>query len=209
MHSRRSLPGPITLAAVVLAYVAPAGALGDLIGITSSSDVPSPQYVITFDGLGTGPISDASMFDDGSPTGIVFGDAAGLALIPGSDGSDARIIDISPFPSTASIEIFFNSPVSAVGVDYVHSEGTPDLEFEAYDAGSTLLGIATSVGGSGFFGLKSTGGEEIASVIIHNSTFGFTIDNLTSSLVAAPAPGAVLLGAIGLGLVGWLKRRSA
>ncbi len=184
MQKHRPLTGPITLAVGLVVCFSPAGVLGDLIGITSSSDVPSPQYVITFDGLGTGPISDPSMFDDGSPTGIVFGDTTGLALIPGSDGSDARIIDISPFPGTASIEILVNSPVSEVGVDFVHSEGTPDLEFEAYDAGSTLLGTTTSVGGSGFFGLKRTGGEEIASVIIHNSTFGFTIDNLTSASVA-------------------------
>lgn len=210
VHSQKLLCAPMMLAAAALICAMSLSVTADVIPITSPDDVPG-DIGITFDGLGTGPIEDPFMFfDDGAPTGIVFGDVAGLTLIPGDGGPDARLIDISPIPGTASIEIIFNDAVHAAGVTFTHFDGTPDLAFEAYDSLGVLLGVASSAGlPSGFFGLAGTMGEEFAYVIIHNSTFGFTIDDLDFDPISAPAPGALLLGAMGLGLVGWLKRRVA
>ena len=117
---------------------------------------------------------------------------------------------MSPFPEIASLEIIFNDVLTGAGVYFTHVDGTPELSFLAYDASGALLGSTSTTGqASGFFGLIATAGEEIQSIIIHDSEFGFTIDDLRFDAIHAPVPGAVLLGAIGLGLVGWLKRRVA
>ena len=209
VYSQKLLCAPMTLAAAALICAMSLPVTADVIPITSPDGVPG-DIGITFDGVGTGQIEDPFMFyDDGAPTGIVFGDVSGLALIPGDGGPDARLIDVSP-TGTASIEIIFNEAVRAAGVTFTHADGTPDLAFEAYNSLGELLGVASSAGlPSGFFGLAGTMGEEFAYVIIHNSTFGFTIDDLDFDPISAPVPGALLLGAMGLGLVGWLKRRVA
>jgi choice-of-anchor C domain-containing protein len=42
--------------------------------------------------------------------------------------------------------------------------------------------------------------------LMEGSAFGPTLDNV--SVCAVPAPGALLLGSMGMGLVGWLRRRN-
>ena len=52
--------------------------------------------------------------------------------------------------------------------------------------------------------------DYIAYVIVHDTGNYWTVDNITtdaSGITVIPAPAAILLGMVGLGVVGWLKRR--
>ncbi len=96
------------------------------------------------------------------------------------------------------------------------------LYLEAYNSGGTLLDSDTGLGnlrymngnpnGPGTLRVDAPGGEYISYVLIHDSGNFWVVDNIrtdASGIVTqrVPAPGAILLGGLGVSLVSWLRKR--
>jgi len=96
------------------------------------------------------------------------------------------------------------------------------LYLEAYDTSNTLLDSASgpanlryvngNASGPGTLRVDAPAGQYISYLYIHDTGNYWTVDNIrtdASGIVMnpIPAPGAVLLGGIGVSLVTWLRRR--
>jgi hypothetical protein len=83
------------------------------------------------------------------------------------------------------------------------------LYLEAYDAGDNLLVSTSGSSNNGTNSLISLSWNpgNIDYIIFHDNSHQFTLDDFAYEANVIPAPGAVLLGGIGVALVGWLRRR--
>jgi hypothetical protein len=106
------------------------------------------------------------------------------------------------------------SDVSLVFIGNATDVFDPDFGvLEAYDAGGTLVDSAFT--GALFKDDTETLTVADAGGIAYILAFGANVDSVkdhslgldSMEWTAIPAPGAILLGSIGIGLVGWLRRR--
>jgi hypothetical protein len=213
--------------AVLLSFGSLANAEWTLYGATpylSAADSPwdgMGLYLEDFeDGLLNTPGVTASA---GIATKVLYA-AAYVDSVDGDDGS----IDgngnggNSWFSSSgaAGITFTFNSTVlgslpTKAGI--VWTDGLNPITVNFYDGVGTFLGsvMVTGIadgsftGGTAedrFFGLAYSGG--IGSMSISSGTgAGIEVDHLQYGGTVVPAPGALLLGSLGAGLLGWLRRR--
>jgi hypothetical protein len=142
-------------------------------------------------------------------------------------GPDATILDrvIGGYndygypPHSGNAVLFTGSGCGYIKVDFVGSTAnyaeawyTSYYTFylEAYDASDNPL--VSSSGSPNFGGnsLLSVSSPNIAYVILHDHGNSLGIDDFSYETEAViPAPGAILLGGIGVSLVSWLRRRRA
>lgn len=202
----------LLVASVLLVAHAPARAD---IPIWSPSDIPN-HTVIDFETSVVPGLIPPSALPADAFAGITFGSVDGLIWSPSSTGTGSLVIDIGPVsspppPGSGLIEILFDTPVTAAGIQYF-APASLELFFEAYSYG-TLLGTPVSTmdpsnpaGGlaSGFFGVDGQG-TLITSIVVHDTAAGFSVDNLTFR--SAPAPGGLVLAMLGLGFLGLVTRR--
>ena len=107
----------------------------------------------------------------------------------------------------------FSVPVLYVGSYFIDDQFP--VQVTAYDSGGGVVGSTSSDGSNiGFDWWDLSYAPGIAKVEMAGgywtyptSPDGWGIDDLTYSV--SPAPGAILLGSIGVSLVGWLRRRRA
>jgi len=100
-----------------------------------------------------------------------------------------------------TIQIDLALPASMVGVGIMNSLGGPET-FSVYDSTGFLLESYQVAAGSPVYPIITRGAYDISRLVITGDFFA--IDDLQFN--AIPAPGAILLGSIGVGLVGWLRR---
>lgn len=178
-----------------------------------SNGTPSPDLYPTF-----GTLID---FDDEDPGTVVnpFDYVAkGVASITAIDSGGNPLI-LSRYASTQSqpsyvgtgpdndwdgtIIIDLVNPANQIGIGIANSRGGPEFLY-LYDSAGTLLDAVEVNSGINVYMYSNVRDDYDISRIVIEGDFT-AIDDLQFNSI--PAPGALLLGSIGVSFVGWLRRR--
>ena len=173
----------------------------------------APTTWITFDEFPVGTVIDT----DYAPLGVVFTAATYNPPVISMNGAmpDQPILRPDGGPSTyqGDFWIQFTTPAVEVQFDSGWWDGLGTGVIDVYDPAmnplANLTNTTTGVNVTTISGMGPVG------YIYFNSVAdgaGADIDNLGFSIlnfdtIPIPAPGSILLGGIGVGLIGWLRRR--
>ncbi|HUV66290.1 MAG TPA: hypothetical protein VMW24_20530 [Sedimentisphaerales bacterium] len=190
----------IIIGVLNLALMAPSSGLA---GIT----------VIDFESLADGEIVDNQFLtlgaDFGGTASILTAGTSLNPLFPPQSGSN--VIHDDPTLGSGIIRIDAVGSPWAMAGGYV--TGAINVTLTAYASDSSVLGTA-STGGANYVSagtgllpniFLSVAAPGIAYMEFSDSGSTYTVDDITFQPI--PAPGAILLGGIGAGLVSWLRRR--
>ncbi len=100
-----------------------------------------------------------------------------------------------------TIQIDLALPASMVGIGIANNSGGIET-FSVYDSVGSLLESYTVTTGNNVYAVITRGSYDISRLVITGDYFA--IDDLQFN--AVPAPGAILLSSIGVGIVGWLRK---
>ncbi len=180
-------------------------------GLGGSNSTPSPLFgtLVNFDDKAVGTPILANDYISFGVTSIVELEGLGFferynstqsALCYVGTGSSGERGDTSGgWDGTIRIDLAL--PASMVGIGISNNAGGIET-LSVYDSGGSLLETHTVITGSNVYAVITRGTYDISRLEISGDFF--TIDDLQFN--AIPAPGAILLGSIGAGLVGWLRK---
>jgi hypothetical protein len=190
---------------------------GLVVGLASSSanaaisyGTPSPALdpvfgtLIDFDDQPTGtPIlaGDYAAFGVASITELTLGPPAfaryaGTQSLPNYIGTGAQN------GWNGIIRIDLAKPASQIGIGVADSAGGPEI-LSVYNSGGVLLESHVLTPGLNIYAVITRPTYDISRIELAGEFFA--ADDLQFNVI--PAPGAILLGTLGVGVVGWLRRR--
>ena len=183
--------------------------------VLMSTGAANAAFTLTFDELPTQPVDGLSYMGvtfgfkvGGSPSTDAFYNGIGPGTLtylqdPTLEGTTAGILTLDFAAPTNQLQ--FGAALNS------YYAATPGYVVSLYDPSYLLIGVYS--GNTSPLVLWSENqftysGTPVSRAVIdfnEQAARRFAVDNLTINPV--PAPGAVLLGSIGLGLVNWLRRR--
>ena len=214
----------MTLTVMVGILVMVSGASADLMVIDADSYADGTDISTLFDGVTLSAVGPYNGLD-----GSVYARTAmdSSLATTGSNVFGTNLLGIDSDGSPRS-EVWYHSTYTPyqyvlradlaeatdyVAIDIISNNHEDFGELKAYAADGTLLASVQSPGmvyGVPFTAEIVRATADIAYVIaggMRSDTI--YLDNLRIGIEAVPAPGAVLLGMVGLGMIGWVKRRAA
>ena len=199
----------VSAAVVAACMLAPAAARADFTALSSPDQISGTLF--TFDSLDVGFVNSETNAAT-RPYGFTFPDAevdtlTGEFIASTSDGGHVLDVLGGTHGFNGLVRFRFEELVEAAGIDY---DSDRDLWLLAYDDQGNCINpedsIAAAGGTRGFFGIAADVG--IRELLIHNHAGTFQLDNLRFGTAVVPVPGAWVLGVVGLGLVGLVRRRT-
>lgn len=118
--------------------------------------------------------------------------------IEGERGTDANL----GWDGTIVIDLV--NPANMIGLGIANSLGGPEFVM-LYDSEGNLLDATQISAGINVYMYSEREDYDISRLVITGDYFA--IDDLQFNSIAVPAPGALLLGSMGVSFVGWLRRR--
>ncbi|HUS73873.1 MAG TPA: hypothetical protein VMY06_12490 [Sedimentisphaerales bacterium] len=130
------------------------------------------------------------------------GTGAAFARYPGTQSPPNYIGTGARYEWNGIIRFDLALPASQIGLGIADSAGGPET-LSVYDSGGILLESHVLTPGANIYAVITRPTYDISRIEIAGGFFA--ADDLQFN--AIPAPGAILLGTIGVSLVGWLRRR--
>jgi hypothetical protein len=140
-----------------------------------------------------------------NPYGLAFEDTTYYAIDSRFVGAGVDNVGITTTGGQDNLmTIVFLNPAVSFLADWV-AIGSSDIYATAYDSGGGVLAGFGAGGAGTYYGSFGYTGSPVSKLTFHDGIGQIGVGRI--EFEAIPAPGAILLGSIGVGVVSWLRRR--